>query len=76
MKYSFTLTHLPINVIMGPTKSPFWKPVILYFNEEIPASKGDKLKGKYIKHIITIGSLAMKFNSEDLIDIKLSVHTK
>ncbi|CAD8078653.1 unnamed protein product [Paramecium primaurelia] len=66
MKYSFTLTHLPINVIMGPSKSPFWKPVILYFNEEIPASKGDKLKG----------SLAMKFNSEDLIDIKLSVHTK
>lgn len=45
MKYSFTFTHLPINVVMGPTKSPFWKPVILYFNEEIPASKGDKLKG-------------------------------
>ncbi|CAD8181893.1 unnamed protein product [Paramecium pentaurelia] len=66
MKYSFTFTHLPINVIMGPSKSPFWKPIILYFNEEIPASKDDKLKG----------SLAMKFISEDLIDIKLSVHTK
>ncbi|CAK88912.1 unnamed protein product (macronuclear) [Paramecium tetraurelia] len=66
MKYSFTFTHLPIDVIMGPSKSPFWKPVILYFNEEIPASKGDKLKG----------SLAMKFISEDLIDLKLSVHTK
>ncbi|CAD8100105.1 unnamed protein product [Paramecium sonneborni] len=64
MKYSFTFTHLPIHVIMGPTKSPFWKPAILYFREEIPVNKGDKLQG----------SLAIKFESEELLEIKLSVH--
>ncbi|CAD8161828.1 unnamed protein product [Paramecium octaurelia] len=64
MKYSFTYTHLPIHVIMGPTKSPYWKPVILYFREELPVNKGDKLEG----------SLAVKFESEELLQIKLSVH--
>ncbi|CAD8177667.1 unnamed protein product [Paramecium octaurelia] len=64
MKYSFTYTHLPIHVVMGPTKSPFWKPVILYFKEELAVNKGDKLQG----------SLAVKFESEELLQIKLSVH--
>jgi protein arginine N-methyltransferase 1 len=45
MKYEFTATHLPITVTMGPTSSPFWKPIILYLQEEIPVHKGDKITG-------------------------------
>lgn len=66
MKYSFLNTHLPLHVTMGPTNSPFWKPVILYFKEEIPVFKGDNLSG----------SFAVKFVSEELMEIKLSVHLK
>lgn len=41
----FSKTHLPIKILQGTSQKPYYKPLILYFDEEIAVKKGEKIKG-------------------------------